>query len=165
MIVLAKTLARERYIDDLEQPYYACAPGFYAAPAAAKALQRYSQLAELSIGYALASADFEPCDSDQQLRKTAVNSENPLLEMLVRGRLQAVTGTDCRVDNESRDARWRGRIAKAVFQPEARTDLHIGFSRRRGLQAQYQQVSQALAHMQAKGWIAAAALRYQPAAP
>ena len=165
MIGLAKTPERERYIDYLEPPYYACAPRFYAAPAAAKALQRYSQLAELSIGYVLESAYFEPFDSDQQLRKTAVNSESQLLEMLVRGRLQAVIGTDCQVDYELRDARWNGRIVKAAFQPEAHTDLYIGFSRKRGLQVQYQQVSQALARMQAEGWIAKAALRYQATAP
>lgn len=53
----------------------------------------------------------------------------------------------------------------AAFQPEARTDLYIGFSRQRGLQTQYQQVTQALAQMQAEGWIVKAAQRYQSAAP
>lgn len=165
MTGLAKTPEREGYIHYLPQPYYACAPRFYAAPAQAKALQSYNQLASLTIGHVLESAYFEPFDSDQQLRKTAVNTENQLLEMLVRGRLQAVIGTDCQVDYELRDARWNGRIAKAAFQPEARTDLYIGFSRQRGLQAQYQQVTQALAQMQAEGWIAKAAQRYQSAAP
>lgn len=165
MTGLAKTPDREGYIDYLQQPYYACAPRFYAAPAQAKALQNYSQLTGLTIGHVLESAYFEPFDSDQQLRKTAVNTENQLLEMLVRGRLQTVIGTDCQVDYELRDARWNGRIAKAAFRPVARTDLYIGFSRQRGLQAQYQQVSQALAQMQAEGWIAKAAQRYQSAAP
>ena len=165
MTGLAKTPEREGYIHYLPQPYYACAPRFYAAPAQVKALQSYSQLAGLTIGHVLESAYFEPFDSDQQLRKTAVNTESQLLEMLVRGRLQAVIGTDCQVDYELRDARWNGRIAKAAFQPEARTDLYIGFSRQRGLQAQYQQVTQALAQMQAEGWIAKAAQRYQSATP
>ena len=165
MTGLAKTPEREGYIHYLEQPYYACAPRFYAAPAQAKALQSYSQLASLTIGHVLESAYFEPFDSDPQLRKTAVNTEGQLLEMLVRGRLQTVIGTDCQVDYELRDARWNGHIVKAVFQPEAHTDLYIGFSRRRGLQAQYQQVSEALAQMQAEGWIAKAAQRYQSAAP
>ncbi|MGG5872371.1 substrate-binding periplasmic protein [Pseudomonas peli] len=165
MTGLAKTPEREGYIHYLQQPYYACAPRFYAAPAQAKALQRYNQLASLTIGHVLESAYFEPFDSDQQLRKTAVNTENQLLEMLVRGRLQTVIGTDCQVDYELRDARWNGRIAKAAFQPEARTDLYIGFSRQRGLQAQYQQVSEALAQMQAEGWVAKAAQRYRSAAP
>ncbi len=165
MTGLAKTPEREGYIDYLPQPYYACAPRFYATPAQAKALQSYSQLASLTIGHVLESAYFEPFDSDQQLRKTAVNTESQLLEMLVRGRLQTVIGTDCQVDYELRDARWNGRIAKAAFQPEARTDLYIGFSRQRGLQVQYQKVNQALVQMQAEGWIAKAAQRYQSAAP
>ena len=165
MTGLAKTPEREGYIHYLPQPYYACAPRFYAAPAQAKALQSYSQLASLTIGHVLESAYFEPFDSDQQLRKTAVNTENQLLEMLVRGRLQAVIGTDCQVDYELRDARWNGRIVKAVFQPEARTDLYIGFSRQRALQAEYRQVTEALAQMQAEGWITKAAQRYQSIAP
>ncbi|WP_394234638.1 substrate-binding periplasmic protein [Pseudomonas anguilliseptica] len=165
MTGLAKTPEREGYIHYLPQPYYACAPRFYAAPAQAKALQSYSQLASLTIGHVLESAYFEPFDSDQQLRKTAVNTENQLLEMLVRGRLQVVIGTDCQVDYELRDARWNGRIVKAVFQPEARTDLYIGFSRQRALQAEYRQVTEALAQMQAEGWITTAAQRYQSIAP
>ncbi|VXB08287.1 Amino acid ABC transporter substrate-binding protein, PAAT family [Pseudomonas sp. 8BK] len=165
MTGLAKTPEREGYIHYLPQPYYACAPRFYALPAQAKALQSYSQLASLTIGHVLESAYFEPFDSDQQLRKTAVNTENQLLEMLVRGRLQAVIGTDCQVDYELRDARWNGRIVKAVFQPEARTDLYIGFSRQRALQAEYRQVTEALAQMQAEGWITKAAQRYQSIAP
>lgn len=165
MTGLAKTPEREGYIHYLAQPYYGCAPRFYAAPAQAKALQGYGQLAGLTIGQVLKSAYFEPFDSDQQLRKTAVNNESQLLEMLARGRLQTVIGTDCQVDYELRDARWKGRIAKAAYQPQAFTELYIGFSRQRDLQAQYQQVSQALAQMQAEGWVANAAQRYQASEP
>jgi polar amino acid transport system substrate-binding protein len=165
MAGLAKTPEREAYIHYLPQSYYACAPRFYAAPAQAAAVQRYSQLAGLKIGHVLESAYFEPFDSDQQLRKVAVSTEGQLLEMLARGRLQMVIGTDCQVDYELRDARWKGLIAKAAFQPEARTELYIGFSRQRGLQAQYRQVEQALAQMQAEGWVAKAAQRYQSSAP
>lgn len=165
MTGLAKKPEREAYIDYLAQPYYACAPRFYAAPVQAKALHSYTQLAGLTIGHVLESAYFEPFDSDAQLRKTAVNTEGQLLEMLSRGRLQAVIGTDCQVDYELRDARWKGLIAKAAFRPEARTDLYIGFSRQRGLRAQYQQISQALAQLKAEGWIAQAAQRYQSGTP
>lgn len=165
MTGLAKTPEREAYIHYLAKPYYACAPRFYAAPAQAKALHSYTQLAGLTIGHVLESAYFEPFDSDAQLRKTAVNTESQLLEMLSRGRLQAVIGTDCQVDYELRDARWKGLIAKAEFRPEAHTDLYIGFSRQRGLQAQYQLVSRALAQLQAEGWITLAAQRYQSGTP
>ena len=128
-------------------------------------MHSYTQLAGLTIGHVLESAYFEPFDSDAQLRKTAVNTEGQLLEMLSRGRLQAVIGTDCQVDYELRDARWKGLIAKAAFRPEARTDLYIGFSRQRGLRAQYQQISQALAQLKAEGWITQAAQRYQSGTP
>ena len=165
MTGLAKTPEREAYIHYLAKPYYACAPRFYAAPAQAKALHSYAQLAGLTIGHVLESAYFEPFDSDAQLRKTAVNTESQLLEMLSRGRLQAVIGTDCQVDYELRDARWKGLIAKAEFRPEAHTDLYIGFSRQRGLQAQYQLVSRALAQLQAEGWITQAAQLYQSGTP
>lgn len=165
MTGLAKTPERERYIHYLPRPYYACAPRFYAAPAQAKALHGYAELAGLKIGYVLESAYFEPFDSDSGLHKQAVNNENQLLEMLVRGRLQTVIGTDCQVDYELRDARWRSQIVKAEYQPTARTDLYIGFSRQRNLQAEYQLLSQALEQLQAEGWINQAAQRYLVASP
>lgn len=165
MTGLAKTPEREGYIDYLPQPYYACAPRFYAAPAQAVALRRYAELTGLTIGHVLGSAYFEPFDSDQQLRKSAVNNETQLLEMLVRGRLQAVIGTDCQVDYELRDKRWNGRIAKAAFEPQAHTDLYIGFSRERGLTAEYQKVAEALEQLRREGWVANAARRYQSAQP
>ncbi|WAC43073.1 transporter substrate-binding domain-containing protein [Pseudomonas sp. SL4(2022)] len=165
MTGLAKTPEREVYIHYLPQPYYACAPRFYAAPAQARALQSYIQLAALTIGHVLESVYFEPFDSDTQLRKVAVNNEEQLLAMLARGRLQALIGTDCQVDYELRDPRWQGRIVKAGFRPDARTDLYIGFSRQRNLQAQYQQINQTLVQLQAEGWISKAALRYQVSQP
>lgn len=165
MTGLAKTPEREGYIDYLPQPYYACAPRFYAAPAQAAALRSYAELAGLTVGYVLESAYFEPFDSDQQLRKRAVNNEMQLLEMLVRGRLQTVIGTDCQVDYELREPRWSGRIAKAAFQPPTRTDLYIGFSRARGLTAEYQKVAEALEQLRREGWVAQAAQRYQSVQP
>lgn len=162
MTGLAKTPEREGYIDYLRQPYYACAPRFYAAPAQAAALRSYAELAGLSIGYVLESAYFQPFDSDATLRKVAVNNEVQLLEMLVRGRLQVVIGTDCQVDYELRDKRWNGRIAKAAFEPQAHTDLYISFSRERGLTAEYQKVAEALEQLRREGWVTNAARRYQP---
>lgn len=165
MTGLAKTPEREGYIDYLPQPYYACTPRFYAAPAHADALRSYAELAGLSIGYVLESAYFQPFDSDSTLHKVAVNNEVQLLEMLVRGRLQAVIGTDCQVDYELRDKRWNGRIAKAAFEPQAHTDLYIGFSRERGLTAEYQKVAEALEQLRREGWVTNAARRYQSAQP
>ncbi|UTW06605.1 substrate-binding periplasmic protein [Pseudomonas benzenivorans] len=165
MTGLAKTAEREAYVRYLPRPYYACAPRFYTAPEQAPALLRYDQLAQLNVGQVLGSAYFEPFDSDQNLRKTAVNNEAQLLGMLARGRLGAVIGTDCQVDYELRDPRWAARIAKAAYRPAARTELYIGFSRRRPLQAEYRRVSEALEQLRAEGWIAEAARRYRVQVP
>jgi polar amino acid transport system substrate-binding protein len=165
MTGLAKTAERERYIDYLPQPYYACAPRFYTAPAQAAGLRNYAHLTGLNIGSVLESAYFEPFDSDRSLRKTVVNKEAQLLEMLARGRLQAMVGTDCQVDYELRDPRWTGLIAKAAYRPTARTELFFGFSRKRARQAEYRQLGAALAQLQAEGWIARAAQRYRVAEP
>lgn len=165
MAGLAKTPEREAYIDYLPRPYYACSPRFYAAPTHAVSLQRYEQLRGLRIGYVLESAYFEPFDSDATLNKVAVTTETQLLEMLTRGRLQAVIGTDCQVDYQLRESAWSGQVAKVAYRPEARTELYIGFSRQRDLRAEYQKLSDALDQLQAEGWITKAALRYQGATP
>ena len=165
MTGLAKTSEREAYVRYLPRPYYACAPRFYTIPQRASALHSYAQLSGLNVGQVLGSAYFEPFDSDQNLRKTAVNNEAQLLGMLARGRLGAVIGTDCQVDYELRDPRWAARIVKAAYRPVTRTDLYIGFSQRRSLQAEYRLVSQALEQLRAEGWIAQAAQRYQLQAP
>ena len=55
-----------------------------------------------------------------------------------------------------------GRILRTAYQPEARTDLYIGFSRQRPLTAERQRIAKALEQMQAEGWIQRAAARYQP---
>jgi polar amino acid transport system substrate-binding protein len=165
MTGLAKTPEREAYIHYMQQPYYACAPRFYVAPQRAAKLQTYAQLVQFNIGYVLGSAYFEPFDSDRRLYKTAVNNESQLLQMLLRGRLDALIGTDCQVDYELREPRWQGRIVKAQFQPEARTDLYIGFSRQRDLQAEYRQLSAALEQLRREGWVEQAAQRYQVVGP
>ncbi|MGE8362950.1 substrate-binding periplasmic protein [Pseudomonas sp.] len=165
MTGLAKTPEREAYIHYLAQPYYACSPRFYATPVHAASLNRYEQLNGLRIGYVLESAYFEPFDSDTRLNKVAVTTETQLLEMLTRGRLQAVIGTDCQVDYQLQESAWRDQVAKAVYQPDARTELYIGFSRLRNRQAEYRTLSEALEQLRAEGWITRAARRYQGETP
>jgi len=161
MAGLAKTPEREQYIEYLPRPYHVCSPRFYAAPVQARYLRDYAQLEPLQLGYVLESAYFEPFDSDQQLRKVAVSSEEQLLEMLVRGRLQAIIGTDCQVDYALRDPRWQGQIAKAAYAPAAHTDLYIGFSRQRLRTDDYQLLSQALDELVREGWVTQAMRAYQ----
>ncbi|MGH8434507.1 MAG: hypothetical protein ACRERX_08470 [Pseudomonas sp.] len=111
------------------------------------------------IGYVLESTYFEPFDSDRQLQKRGVSSETQLLQMLARGRLPVV---ECQVDYELRDQALAAQIAKARYQPAARTELFIGFSRQRSLHAERQQIAEALEQMRSEGWIEHAAQRYQP---
>ena len=162
MTGLARTPERERYIDYLEQPYYACAPRLYATPEIAANIRDYADLRGHTIGYVLESAYFEPFDSDRQLKKFGVNNEAQLLQMLTLGRLQLVIGTDCQVDYELRDPQLARHIVRTRFQPDSRTDLYIGFSHRRPLVAERQLIDNALRQMAAEGWMQRAAARYQP---
>lgn len=158
MTGLAKTPERERYIQYLETPYYACSPRFYARPSVASLLDRYDRLRGLRIGYVLESVYFPRFDADQALDKVGVSAEAQLLEMLVRKRIDTLIGTDCQVDFALLDPTLAGHIVKASYQPQARTDLYIGFSRKR--LAQLPRVAAALSSMQTDGWIARAAMRY-----
>lgn len=160
MTGLARTPERERYILYLDAPYYACSPRFYASPALAMRLRDYAALHELRIGYVLESVYFQPFDDDQGLKKVGVSNESQLLGMLTRGRIDALVGTDCQVDYALLDPRLAGRIVKAAYQPEARTELYIGFSRKR--LERMPQLAAALESLLREGWVANAALRYQP---
>lgn len=164
MTGLARTPERERYIDYLAQPYYACAPRFYATPELAPQITRYEDLRDHPIGYVLESAYFEPFDSDKQLQKSGVNNETQLLQMLTLGRLQLVIGTDCQVDYELRDPQLAQRIVRTRYQPDSRTELFIGFSRQRPLTAERKLIADALQQMIADGWLQHAASQYQPRA-
>ena len=115
----------------------------------------------LRIGYVLESVYFQPFDDDRSLDKVGVSSEQQLLDMLVRGRIDVLVGTDCQVDYSLLDPKLAGRIAKAAYQPEARTELYIGFSRKR--LARMPELAAALDELLRAGWVANAALRYQPA--
>ena len=160
MTGLAKTAERERYIRYLDAPYYACSPRFYASPALAMLLNDYASLRGLRIGYVLKSVYFQPFDSDKALDKVGVSNEQQLLEMLALGRIDVLVGTDCQVDYSLLDPMLAGRIVKAAYQPQARTELYIGFSRKR--LERMPELAAALDTLLREGWIANAALRYQP---
>ena len=165
MTGLAKTPERERYIDYLERPYFACSPRFYGVQALARDITDYSRLRGHEIGYVLGSAYFEPFDSDASLHKVGVSSENQLLQMLRLKRLELAVGTDCQVDYELlQDPRLAGRIVKLAYRPPARTELFLGFSRQRALGAERGAIAQALGQMLDEGWVAEAARRYRPGA-
>lgn len=163
MTGLARTPERERYIDYLDRPYFTCAPRFYSLPALAQQVSGYPQLGQYDIGFVRGSAYFEPFDSDQALRKVGVGNEGQLLDMLRHKRLQLVIGTDCQVDYELlRDPALAGSIVKLAYRPPARTELFLGFSRQRPLQAQRAAIAQALGQMIYEGWVLDAARRYRP---
>ncbi|MGY4531710.1 polar amino acid transport system substrate-binding protein [Pseudomonas sp. TE3786] len=161
MIGLAKTPDREQYIEYLPAPYYACAPRFYTAANTSEQLQSYADLQGKLIGYVHESVYFQPFDSDQTLLKRGVNNEQQLLQMLLRGRLAVVIGTDCQVDFELLQSHYAAAIAKARYLPEAHTELFIGFSRMRGLAAEQQVMAKALQNMLDEGWVSQRAKRYR----
>jgi len=127
----ARTPEHERYIRYLDTPYYACSPRFYAGPAKAMLLNDYASLRGLRIGYVLESVYFQPFDADKSLDKIGVSNEKQRLEMLVRGRIDVLVGTDCQVDYALPAPELAGRLVKAAYQPQAPTALFIGFSRTR----------------------------------
>lgn len=161
MIGLAKTPEREQYIEYLSSPYYACAPRFYTAAGAAQQVRSYADLQGKVIGYVNESVYFQPFDADHSLDKRGVNNEQQLLQMLLRGRLGVVIGTDCQVDFELLQPGYAGAIAKALYQPEARTELFIGFSKVRAQLQEQTLINTALRQMLAEGWIKRQAKRYQ----
>lgn len=153
MTGLARTLEREAYVEYLSPPYHACAPRFYGSAVLQGQVRDYGDLSRLRIGYVLESAYFEPFDSDTRLNKRGVNSESQLLEMLQRGRIDLLVGTDCQVDYDRRDPALAQRLFKMSYEPPNRTALYIGFSRKSPQQAARTLMETALQSIVADGWL------------
>lgn len=151
---LAKTPARSRFIGYLSTPYYQCHPTFYALPALAKQVRRYADLDGKTIGYVRGSAYFEPFDGDLRLRKNGVLNENQLPGKLLKGRNQLFIGSDCQVDYALREQGLSDKIVPTRYRPEQTVDLHIGYSKAAGIDAEVALLDKALATMVAEGWVA-----------
>lgn len=160
MTGLARTAEREQYIDYLEPSYYACAPRLYGAPARAASLASYQQLQGLRIGYVLQSVYFEPFDSDSTLLKVGVKNEEQLLQMLLRGRVELLIGTDCQVDFQLRDPQLAPHLAKLAYQPPASTPLYLGLSRAAGHSDERDLLADTLQQLLHEGWLQRAAGAY-----
>lgn len=93
------------------------------------------------------------------MNKVGVSNESQLLQMLARGRIDVLVGTDCQVDYALLTPELGGRIVKAAYRPEARTELYIGFSRQR--LERLPQLAAALETLLREGWVGQAARRYQ----
>lgn len=153
MTGLARTPEREVFVDYLTPAYHACAPRFYGPPVLQGRVRGYADLSRLRIGYVLESAYFEPFDSDTQLNKLGVNGESQLLEMLQRGRIDLLVGTDCQVDYDRRAPALAQRLYKMSYEPPSRTALYIGFSRQSPQHEARGKIEAALRQILADGWL------------
>lgn len=134
----------------------------YALPALAKQVRRYADLDGKTIGYVRGSAYFEPFDSDLRLHKDGVLNENQLPGKLLKGRNQLFIGSDCQVDYALREQGLSDKIVPTRYRPEQTVDLHIGYSKAAGIDAEVALLDKALATMVAEGWVARLINSYLP---
>ncbi|WP_119395968.1 substrate-binding periplasmic protein [Salinibius halmophilus] len=151
MVGLAYTRERDEYTDYLYYVYKSCRPGFYGDASITDTINTYEDLYQHRIGYVRDSAYFPRFDNDEQLFKVSTAREEQLLQMVSRGNIELLIGTDCQVDYELMQRPDLG-LAKAPWQPAERIDLYYGFTEQRQLVAEKDKIEAALQAMTNDGF-------------
>lgn len=160
MTGLAYTDDRALYIDYIEFPYFVCHPAFYIQTALNKEINTYQELYQYKIGYVLNSAYFEPFNSDPKIKKHGVVTENQLLRMAKKGRLDVFIGTDCQVDYEITKQKMWGIFTKVRYAPAESTSLYLGIAKQQNMPDLANKLQSALIELETSGKLQAIKDRY-----
>jgi polar amino acid transport system substrate-binding protein len=144
---------RAKFIRYSRASYHSVSPAFYVREGRGKEIRSYADLSGVTIGHSLQSVYFEPFDSDDALQKIGVSTEKQLIQMLARGRLDAIIGTNANVEYDIAVMGLRGKIERTVYQPEKRTRLYLGISRKSPLMARAAEIDQLLAQILRRGML------------
>jgi polar amino acid transport system substrate-binding protein len=157
---LAYTTDRAQHIHYCGKPYYTVAPVFFLQKGNGNKITTYEDLYRFKIGYSIGSAYFEPFNSDPKLQKIGISTEKQLLGMLLRGRLPVIIGTDCNIAYDLVQMGAQHQVEKAQYEPDQKTDLYVGVSRKSPLFKKRDRIAQLIATLVETGTIDQIADRY-----
>ncbi len=160
MTGLAYRDERAQYIAYTSTPYYTCQTAFYKLRTSAVRVDDYDDLSRYLIGFVLHSAYFPRFDKDQNLNKLGVAGEQVLIDMLEKGRLDIIVGTDCQVDNIIKANNLSDKIEKAAYRPGNTVDLYIGVSRKSAWANRLDEINQIMSSLVQEGYIDRFARKY-----
>lgn len=129
MLGLAYNEERAIYIKYLDTPYYSVTPGFYTKGKDIE-INSYEDLKNYRIGYVKGSSYFPQFDNDEELNKIPVAHETQLIEMLFRGSIDIIIGTDIQIKYELKEKGLSKTVIEVKYKPDYKIDLYIGISRK-----------------------------------
>ena len=160
MIGLAYRDERAVYVDYTDTPYFRCATAFYTRKGNADLIKTYEDLKKQSVGYVLHSAYFERFDKDTELHKVGVAQEQTLIDMMKRGHLEVIIGTDCQVDYFIEQQGLSGTIEKATYNPENSDGLFLGVSKKSPWAGRLDLLSSVMEEMVQEGFVKRKSIDY-----
>lgn len=144
IIGLAYSKDREEYIYYLKPSYHYVKPVFYTKKGKGKKIAKYADLYIYSIGVSNKSVYFEPFNSDFKLRKIDFLSENQMLKLLSLDRVDVIIGTEPNISYDILMGGYKELFEKAVYEPDAMTELFIGISKKSVLMSKIKEFENAL---------------------
>jgi len=121
---------REGFMYYIPISYCSVHPVFYAQKGKGRLIQSYKDLYGPSVGFSINSVYFEPFNSDSQIKKTGLSTEDQLLQVLALGRIDVIIGTDPNISYEVTRLGYRDVLEPTIYQPSENTELFIAISRK-----------------------------------
>lgn len=129
MMGLAYSEEKAKYISYLKEPYYSISPAFFTKQTNIE-VEKYDDLKQYRIGYVDGLSYFPQFDNDKELIKIPVTQETQLIEMLYKGYIDIMIGTDIQIKYELQEQGLSDTIVEIKYRPDYNIDLYIGISKK-----------------------------------
>lgn len=126
---VAFTEKRSEFIDYIYPSYFSVGPVFYTQRGRGHLVKSYDDLKNYKVGYSLSSAYFEPFDSDPNLNKVGISTEEQLIKMVAKGRLDFIVGTNPNIQYDIKKHALKDEVEQANFVPQKTTPIFFGVSK------------------------------------
>lgn len=126
---VAYTKKRAEFISYVPTSYFTVRPVFYAQKGKGSLIQTYNDLYKGKVGYSLHSAYFDPFNSDTEINKLGLSTEEQLIKMLAMGRLDLIIGTNPNLAYDIKRYGFKEKVEQTQYVPEKMTPIYIGLSK------------------------------------
>lgn len=162
-ISLKYTAERAEYLSYLYPHYFTSLEPivFYLNTNNVKPLSSYQDLYALIIGVERGTLYFEPFDSDNGINKVAVASQQQMVQMLLKNRIDAIVEREETIVPLVSKEIYNNTLIKAQYQVTKRTNGYLVLSKKSQHHPKLTRFSEVLADMKDDGTIKAIFTQYQ----
>ena len=155
MVAINKTAQRMQYLDYLEQPFSSkiTPVRFYQKLKDKVEINSYNDLYGLTIGVLRGASYFKHFDNDTKLNKVEITTHQQLIEMLIKGRIDAFLGRELSIKKRVDEKRYYSKMKVAPFIYTKKNDFYIAISKKSSKKVNVDQLSHILDNLLADGSI------------